>query len=150
MRLQLVGCSHRHAPVAARERLAFDAAQASAALDGLRARFPASEAVLLSTCNRVEVYTAAEQPDQGPTHAQVAEFLAGFHGLKLDEIFDNLFESSGEDAIRHLFMVAASLDSMVLGETQILAQVKQAYDLALARNSTGPLTNQIFQAAIRV
>jgi glutamyl-tRNA reductase len=150
MRLQLVGCSHRHAPVAARERLAFDAAQASAALDGLRARFPASEAVLLSTCNRVEVYTAAEEPDQGPTHAQVAEFLAAFHGLKLDQIFDNLFERSGEDAIRHLFMVAASLDSMVLGETQILAQVKQAYDLALARNTTGPLTNQIFQAAIRV
>jgi len=150
MKLQLVGCSHRYSSVAARERLAFSPAQAEAALEGLRQRFPQSEAVLLSTCNRVEVYTAAEDPERAPTHQDVAEFLAAFHGLDVLDIFDDLFERTGEDAVRHLFTVAASLDSMVVGEPQIVAQVKQAYDLALAHRSTGPMTNQIFQAALRV
>src|SRR5581483_5942859 len=107
-------------------------------------------AVLLSTCNRIEVYTAAEDTDGVPSHQDVAEFLATFHGLSVYEIFDDLFERTGEDAVRHLFTVAASLDSMVVGEPQILAQVKQAYELAQARHSTGPLTHQIFQAALKV
>ncbi|HUY89013.1 MAG TPA: glutamyl-tRNA reductase [Pirellulales bacterium] len=150
MKLQMLGCSHRHASVAIRERLAFSPAQAEAALDDFRTHFPEVEAVLLSTCNRVEVYTAAEDPECGPTHQDLAEFLARFHGLNVYDIFDELFERTGEDAVRHLFMVASSLDSMVLGEPQIVSQVKQAYDLALGRHSTGPLTNQIFQAALRV
>jgi glutamyl-tRNA reductase len=147
MKLQLVGCSHWRSSVATRERLAFSPAQAEAALDGLRARFPRSEAVLLSTCNRVEVYTAAEDAEGAPTQQDVAEFLAGFHGLDVLDIFDDLFERSGEEAVRHLFTVAAGLDSMVVGEAQIAAQVKQAYDLALAHGTTGPYTNQVFQAA---
>lgn len=150
MKLQMVGCSHKHSSVATRERLAFNPSQAAEALLGLRARFPDIEAVLLSTCNRIEVYTAAEDPAQTPSHQQVAEFLADFHGVELYDIFDELFERTGEDAVRHLFMVAASLDSMVVGEPQILAQVKQAYELATARRSTGPLTNQVFQAALKV
>ncbi len=150
MKLQMLGCSHRHSSVAIREMLAFSPAQAQAALDDLRSRFPAAEAVLLSTCNRVEVYTATEDDDRSPTHQELAEFLARFHGLNVYDIFDELFERTGEDAIRHLFTVAASLDSMVLGEPQIVSQVKQAYDLALARQTTGPLTNQIFQTALRV
>ena len=85
-----------------------------------------------------------------PSHQQVAEFLAEFHGLDLPAIFDDLFEQSGEAAVRHLFTVAASLDSLVLGEPQILAQVKQAYQLAQQRNSAGPLTHEMFQAALRV
>ncbi len=150
MKLQMLGCSHRHSSVAVREMLAFSPVQAGAALDDLRARFPGAEAVLLSTCNRVEVYTASEDEQRGPTHQDLAEFLARFHGLNVYDIFDDLFERTGEDAVRHLFTVAASLDSMVLGEPQIVSQVKQAYDLALARQSTGPLTNQIFQTALRV
>lgn len=150
MKLQMVGCSHRHSSVATRERLAFSPQQAAAALDDLRQRFPGTEAVLLSTCNRVEVYTAAEIPEQGPTHQDVAEFLARFHGLHVYDIFDDLLERTGEDAVRHLFTVAASLDSMVVGEPQILKQVKEAYDLAMSHGSTGPLTNQIFQAALYV
>ena len=86
--------------------------------------------MLLSTCNRVEIYTAAEMPVGVPSHQDVAQFLADFHGLRSVEIFDDLFERTGEDAVRHLFHVAASLDSMVLGEPQIVAQVKQAYELA--------------------
>lgn len=150
MKLQVVGCSHRFSSLATRERLAFSPAQASEALDDLHTRFPESEAVLLSTCNRVEVYTAAEDPTRGPTQQQLVEFLAEFHGLHVADVFDDLFERSGEDAVRHLFEVAASLDSMVLGESQIVNQVWQAYTLAQTRQTAGPLTNQIFQAAMRV
>jgi glutamyl-tRNA reductase len=150
MKLQMIGCSHHNSSVEVRGRLAFDSAQVAEALSGLRERFPESEAVLLSTCNRIEVYTAAEDAQHGPTHQDVAEFLAQFHGLNVYDIFDDLFERTGEDAVRHLFTVAASLDSMVVGEPQILSQVKQAYELACNRNSTGPLTNQIFQAALKV
>ncbi len=150
MKLQLVGCSHHNAPIALRERLAFNPDQAAAALDRWHARFPATEAVLLSTCNRVEVYTACDVDEAGPNHHEVAEFLADFHGLELPEIFDDLFEQSGEAAVRHLFTVAASLDSLVLGEPQILAQVKQAYQLAQQRDSAGPLTHEMFQAALHV
>ena len=150
MKFQLVGCSHHTASVEVRERLAFSGDQTQIALANLRQRFPAAESVLVSTCNRVEVYTAAEDPALCPTHHQLVEFLASFHHLDALEIFDVLFERTGEDAVRHLFMVASSLDSMVVGEAQILAQVKQAYDLARTANNAGPLTNAAFQAALRV
>jgi len=150
MKLQLVGCSHHHASLDVRERLAFTPAQAETALDALREQYPESEAVLLSTCNRVELYTAAEDPHSAPTHHQLVEFLAKFHGLDFHEVFDDLFERTGEDAVMHLFTVAAGLDSMVVGEPQILSQVKQAYDLACLRDAAGPLTHAAFQAAMRV
>jgi glutamyl-tRNA reductase len=150
MKVQMIGCSYHNAAVETRERIAFSSDQATLALDRLKRRFPHSEAVLISTCNRVEIYTAAEDPDETPSHEDVAQFVADFHQLPIDEIFDDLFERTGEDAVRHLFTVAASLDSMVVGEPQILSQVKQAYELAQQCNSTGPLTHSIFQAALRV
>ena len=150
MKLQMVGCSHHSASLAMRERLAFSPIQAGEALDRWRLRYPAAEAVLLSTCNRVEIYTAWDTGTNGPDHQQVAEFLAEYHGIDLGAIFDDLFEQSGEAAVRHLFTVAASLDSMVLGEPQILAQVKEAYQLAQQHESVGPLTHEMFQAALRV
>jgi len=150
VKLQVIGCSHHNSSVEMRERLAFSPAQLRDALVRLRQQFPDSEAVLLSTCNRVEFYFAARQACQCPTHHQVVEFLADFHGLEPASFFDDLFERTGEDAVRHLFTVAASLDSMVVGEGQILPQVKSAYDQATAGDSTGPLTHTAFQAAIRV
>ena len=150
MKYQICGCSHHTAPVEVRGRLAFNSDQARTALGSLRERFPAVEAVVLSTCNRVEIYTAGDTPEGVPSHQEVAEFLADFHGLSLTDIFDDLFERTGEDVVRHLFHVAASLDSMVVGEPHIVAQIKQAYELACERQSNGPLTNQIFQAALRV
>lgn len=150
MKIQMVGCSHHNASVERRERLAFNPAQAREALGRFRRFYPTTEAVLLSTCNRVEVYTASENTGGTATHEQIAEFLAGFHGVPLHEVFDDLFERTGDDAVRHLFTVAASLDSMVVGEPQILAQVKQAYQLAMEQESAGPLTHAIFQAALRV
>ena len=150
MKIQMIGCSHHHSSVAVRERLAFSPGQVGQALDGLRARFPHIEAVLLSTCNRVEIYTAAEDAEFGPSHEEVAQFMADFHQLPMYEIFNDLFERTGEDAVRHLFTVAASLDSMVVGEPQILSQVKAAYELAKDRQSVGPLTHAVFQTAARV
>lgn len=150
MKLQMVGCSHHSSGVAIREKLAFSKEQAREALAKLRERYPESEAVLLSTCNRVELYLASLQPDHCPTHHDLVQFLADFHGVDAEGVFNELFEHTGEDFVRHLFTVAASLDSMVIGEAQILVQVKQAYELATTAESTGPLTNAAFQAALRV
>lgn len=150
MTLRLVGCTHHQSSVAVRERLAFNPGQAEQALQQWNQQFPDTEAVLLSTCNRMELYTASTRAPEEPTHRGVARFLADFHKLPADEVFAVLFEESGEDAVRHLFQVAASLDSMVLGESQILGQVRQAYLLANETGSTGPVTHQAFQAAMRV
>lgn len=150
MKLQIVGCSHHNASDEARGRIAFNPTQAAEALNQFRSRWPGAEAVLLSTCNRIELYTASEDDQANPSHQDVAAFFAEFHHVPVSDVFGELFERSGEDAVRHLFTVAASLDSMVLGEAQILGQVKQAYELASQQQSTGPLTNQAFQAALKV
>ena len=149
MKLQVVGCSHHTASVELRERLAFSSAQTTDALNRLRTRYPETETVVLSTCNRVELYFAAEQPGRVPSHQEVVEFLADFHGIDAGEVFAEMFERTGRDAVQHLFTVAASLDSMVVGEGQILPQVKQAYEQATHGDATGPLTHLAFQAAIR-
>ena len=150
MKLQMIGCSHHTSPLQVRERLAFAPEQMELALNQLRQQFPDSESVLISTCNRVEVYTASDIDTGCPSHHELVTFLAGFHGLNPMDVCESLFERTGEDAVRHLFMVASSLDSMVVGEAQILAQVKQAYELARSADTAGPLTNSVFQAAIHV
>jgi len=150
MKLRVTGCSHHNSGVATRERIAFSPDQTRDALARFRAQFPRSEAVLLSTCNRVEFYTAAEDAKGCPSHQEMVEFIAAYHGVPSIEVFDDLFERSGEDAVRHLFTVAASLDSMVVGEAQILSQVKTAYDTATQDEFAGPLTHAVFQKALRV
>jgi glutamyl-tRNA reductase len=149
MNVQVVGCNHRSASVAVRERLAFGNNQAGDALRRWHATFPDVEAVLLSTCNRVELYAASETAPV-PDRRGVADFLAAFHQLEVGEILPHLYHSAGEEALRHLFTVAASLDSMVLGESQILAQVKQAYQEAIQQETAGPLLHGAFQAATHV
>ena len=148
MRLQVVGVSHHDAPLSVRERLAFSNGQVHAALSQWRERYSSSEIVLLSTCNRTELYAATET-DPEPNANEIGEFLAGFHGLRTEDVAEYLFAHDGADAVRHLFTVASSLDSMVLGEAQILSQVKQAYQLATDEQVTGPLTHAAFQAAIK-
>lgn len=150
MNLQVIGCSHRDSSLEVRERIAFSKRQTVAALSEFRRRFPATEAVLISTCNRTELFTAAAELEQVPSHHDIAEFLADFHGLDGQELFEDLFRCSGTEAIRHLFMVAASLDSMVVGEAQILSQVKEAYQLATENESVGQWTHAAFQEALRV
>ena len=149
MKLQLVGCSHQTTPVEIRQQLAFAAKDLPEAIEGLQDRFPNTETVVLSTCNRVEVYTAAENHNEVPSHEEVAQFLADFHHINPEKIMGELFLQSGEEAVRHLFYVAASLDSMVVGESQILGQVKKAYEDATRLGSTGPLTHGVFQSALK-
>lgn len=150
MNLQIVGCSHHHSNLAVREKLAFAPDQVKPFLDLFYQRFPDSEAVLLSTCNRTEFYVASEVADRLPTSDVMISMLAEQRGLPTADVVGNLFSHRDRAAIRHLFAVAASLDSMVIGETQILAQVKQAYQVAVDTNSAIPLTHRIFQSAIRV
>jgi glutamyl-tRNA reductase len=149
MLVQVVGCSHHGTSITLRERLAFTAEQTREALDHWRRVFPGVEAVLLSTCNRVEIYAATDRQSE-PSLDQIANFLARFHGLDPAEVGTQLYQHSDEAAVRHLFTVASSLNSMVLGEPQILAQVKAAYQAATAQDNTGPLMHATFQAAVRV
>lgn len=150
MNLQVVYCNHQTTDLALREKLAFSPQQLPEAYAALRAAFPKSEWVVLSTCNRVEVYRAQVDPEPCPSHQDVARFFADFHRVPLTEFFDDLLERTGPDVVRHLFQVASSLDSMVLGEPQIMAQVKDAYSQAQAHAASGPLTNELFQRAFNV
>ena len=149
MLARVVGCSHHGTSIALRERLAFSREQLREALDHWRRVFPGVEAVLLSTCNRVEIYAATERETE-PGLDQIAGFLARFHGLDPAEVVKHLYQYSDDAAVQHLFTVASSLDSMVLGETQILAQVKEAYQTATEQDNAGPLLHATFQAALRV
>ena len=156
MNVQVVYCSHQTTPLAVRERLAFASSeQLTCAYQSLRTNFPQSEHVVLSTCNRVEIYTAHDDADvdaagDPPTEEQVAEFLSQFHGVPRDDFYGTLLAQRGPEAVRHLFEVSCSLDSMVLGEPQIVNQVKEAYRIAQENDACGPLTNALFQGALRV
>jgi glutamyl-tRNA reductase len=148
MKLQMIGCSHHDAAVEFRERVAFSGEALAEALHRFRQRFPTCELVLLSTCNRVELYTTANDEEQ-LNRQDVVKFLADERQLAMETVFDQMIYRSDEAAVEHLFTVAASLDSMVVGEAQILSQVKQAYDFACSQGSAGPLTHSVFQAANR-
>ncbi|HAB14130.1 MAG TPA: glutamyl-tRNA reductase [Planctomycetaceae bacterium] len=151
MNLQVIYCNHQTASLDIRERLAFTGEEQLAdAYTQLRNRFPKSEAVVLSTCNRVELYTAQDNDAAAPTHDELAGFLSNFHGVPVEEFLGDLLQHSGSEAVGHLFRVCSSIDSMVLGEPQIVSQVKEAYRQAEANEACGPLTNALFQCAIRV
>jgi glutamyl-tRNA reductase len=146
----MVGCDHRHSSLAVRERLAFTPDQAADALAAWRVKHPENEAVLLSTCNRVELYAATDELSVPLNAAVLTRYLASFHNVPVEELGGQLVSLDAEAAVRHLFCVASSLDSMVLGEAQILSQVKQAYEIAKDIGSTGPMMHALFQAALRV
>jgi glutamyl-tRNA reductase len=148
-RLLLVGLNHVTAPLAVREQVAFDASQQRAALEKFKLRFAGSEAVLLSTCNRVELYVAAnEQPAPGAD--ALVHFIAELRDVPAAHFRGHVYEKSERGAVEHLFNVASSLDSMVLGESQILGQVRQAYELARQAGAVGAALNPLFQRAIAV
>ena len=147
---RMVGCSHHRTPIEIREKLAFSPEQVRQALDVFASRFPESESVLLSTCNRVELYTATQTLARLPSTTDLGNFLADFHHLRLEDFQEQLAAAEDEHAIKHLFMVAASLDSMIVGEAQILSQVKTAYELACEEESAGGLMHSAFQRATAV
>lgn len=151
MNVRVVYCNHHTAGLEVRERLAFSSPESlRRAYDELRHRFPRSEHVVLSTCNRIEVYTAQEDPRDAPTQIQLAEFFSDFHHVPVAEFLDDLLEQQGPEAVRHLFEVASSVDSMVLGESQIVNQIKSAYELSMQTEANGPLINALFQRALTV
>jgi glutamyl-tRNA reductase len=148
MPIVVIGLSHHSSPVTVRERFAFAEATIPAALQKLRDSGAATEAVILSTCNRVEIYAATELPgrEAGPA---LRKFLIDHHAYT-DPLADEIYFHSETTSVEHLFKVACGLDSMVLGETEILGQLKQAYDLALQNRQTGKHLNKAFQKAFNV
>jgi glutamyl-tRNA reductase len=148
-RLVLVGLNHTTAPLAVREKLVFTGPQRQAALREFRARYPEAEAVLVSTCNRVELYVGRTIHGH-PRADEMIEFLASSHGLPGKNLEQHFYHRADRDGVMHLFSVASSLDSMVLGETQILGQVRAAYDAGCATGTVGALLNPLFQRAIAV
>ena len=138
----LLGASHHTAPLAVREKLALDDARAAALAARLQATPGVREFALLNTCNRVEVYGVARDPE-ALTALRAA--LCETTGCTPAEFETHGFARHNHDAVAHLFAVAAGIDSQMLGETEILGQVKAAYDDALARAWTGPVLNRVFQ-----
>jgi glutamyl-tRNA reductase len=141
-----LGINHKTAPVALREKLAFAPEQVPDALHQLATQLEIDDAVILSTCNRTELYFsgAAEQAEQ------VLHWLAGFHQLKLQELQQHLYLYQEQEAVKHLMRVAAGLDSLVLGEPQILGQVKQAYNQSRQAGTINPQFERLFQKTFAV
>ena len=146
-RIALCGLSYRTAPVPVRELLAFSREALGQGLEGLQRLDGVAETVILSTCNRVEVYAVMEE---ALAAEELGRFLARFHHRPEEEVLGHAYHREGNDAIRHLFRVSAGLDSQVVGESQVLGQVKEAYQQAKARECTGRMLNLLFQKALKV
>jgi len=146
MHIAVVGLSHRTAPVEIRERLSIAEQTMEDSLQKLRADEQVLEASILSTCNRLEIYTLLRHPEQGVS--AVGSFLSDHSGLDLGELTPHLFTYHHEEAVGHLMRVAAGLDSLVLGEGQILSQVKKMYRLGQEHRSIGPILNRLLNQAV--
>jgi len=148
MPILVIGLSHHSSPVALRERFAFSEARVPATLQLLRQSGIAEEAVILSTCNRVEIY-AHTALDAREAFAGMRQFLLDCHEYR-DPLTDEIYHLSEPQSVHHLFKVACGLDSMVLGETEILGQLKKAYEVALQHGHTAGRLNKVFQRAFNV
>ena len=149
MRILCVGVNHKTAPVSLRERLVFSPAAAAAAMQTLRDRYGDAQFVIVSTCNRSEVYVA--RPVHGhPRAEQVRAAFGEFQSLPPEQYDGALYVRTDADAVEHLFNVAAGLDSLVPGEEQIASQLKKAYRLAADVGATGSGLNELFQLAFNV
>ncbi|MGI6401467.1 MAG: glutamyl-tRNA reductase [Thermoguttaceae bacterium] len=154
MPIRVIGLNSRSAPIDVREMFSFDITGAGEMLRRWRERFPNVEAALLSTCNRTELYFASDHSVL-PDYAKVFPFLVpprrydDSDAISYERFRDNFQSFEERAAVKRLFSVASSLDSMVLGEPQILSQVKRAYQLATSMNSTGPILNEAFQTAFK-
>jgi glutamyl-tRNA reductase len=147
LHIVVVGVNHKTAPVELRERLAVDSTQVQGALTALRWSPHVREICIVSTCNRTELYAVTNSRTED---AVLIKFLAGLGGLAADEIDDSVYCWAGHHAAKHLFEVACGLDSLALGETQILGQIRNAYCIADECKFTGGILNTLFQQAISV
>ena len=144
--LLAIGASHKTAPLALRERLALPEGRAVHVLSEIVAHPQIREAVALSTCNRTELYMVVGDPVEAESAALGC--VSRQVGVRPTELVSNLYSLRDDDAVRHLFEVAAGLDSMIVGEAEVLGQVKRAYELALVEGATGPIANRLFRDAI--
>ncbi len=144
--LLALGVSHKTAPVALRERLSLPEGRAARILGDLTSRPEIHEAVAISTCNRTELYLVAADPVEAE-NLVLAE-LSRQAGIRPTELLGRLYSLRGADTVRHLFSVAAGLDSMIVGEAEVQGQVKRAYELALVEGATGPISNRLFRDAL--
>lgn len=144
MQLFTLGLNHQTAPLAIRERVAFHAERLQSALSELMRREPVQEAAILSTCNRTELYCASAEPQAA------LEWLAGYHRVQPQELKPYVYTLPQADAVRHAFRVASGLDSMVVGEPQILGQMKEAMRTAEAAGALGTLLSKLFQRSFAV
>jgi len=149
MSVVVIGLSHRSAPVELRERFAFVESRIPEALQQLRETGLITEGVVLSTCNRVEIYAATALAPDAAFFARVKQFFMAHHAYD-GELGDELYTYAEPHSLQHLFQVAAGLDSMVIGETEIFGQLKKAYDLAFSHKHTGARLNKAFQRAFNV
>lgn len=143
----VVGLSHKTAPIEIREKVAFPIKEQPAALAKLLSDDHIAEAVILSTCNRTEIYAVANNPEKGKK--SLVRFLCDHHSIPERKLSKHLYFYDLEKAIHHLFRVASSLDSMIVGEAQILGQVKEAYTCAFEAEATSIIFNKLFTAALR-
>jgi glutamyl-tRNA reductase len=148
MHLVLVGISHRTAPVELRERIDFQARGLEVSLRALAQRAAVREAVVLSTCNRAELYGVSDDVTQGGS--AFVEFITDFHNVDRQSLQPHVYQVADLDVARHLFRVAAGLDSLVVGEPQILGQVKEAHSVAGANHVVGPFLNRLFHSSFAV
>jgi glutamyl-tRNA reductase len=146
MHIAVVGLSHRTAPVEVREKLSIPEQTMESSLQTLRDHEQVLEASILSTCNRLEIYTLVQHPELGMS--AVREFLSGHSGLPTDDLTPHLFTYHHQDAVAHLLRVSAGLDSLVLGEGQILSQVKKMMRLGQEHKSIGPILNRLLTQAV--
>jgi len=149
MNLLVVGASFKTAPIDVRERLGFAGPKLASALQELNSRFDC-EAVILSTCNRVELYLARDGAPNAPDVELIGEFLAQEHQLPVEKVRPHLYHEGHAEAVKHLFRVASSLDSMIVGEGQIAGQVKRAYEFAQEQGTVGAVLHVLFQQAFAV
>src|ERR1700686_2211620 len=149
MEIVLVGLNHRSAPVEVREKVSFTSDQARQAAEELRARGILSETLVLSTCNRSEVYGVPPESSR-ESAAALSNYLSSFHSVQLELLSPSLYHHYDRHAVRHLFRVASGLDSMLLGKAEILGQVREAYRIAYEHGATGPVLNRLFQGALEV
>ncbi|HEY6084443.1 MAG TPA: glutamyl-tRNA reductase [Nitrospira sp.] len=149
MHVVVVGLSHKTAPVEIREKLAISESRLGEALARLCSYSGVREGMLLSTCNRVEVYAVVDELEPG--YGRIQEFLADAHmSLSSEQLTPHLYWQTGDRAISHLFRVASSLDSMIVGESQILGQIKDAFEAALSHKATGLILNKVVKKAISI
>ena len=148
MELNVLGINHKTAPIEIRECLAFKSEDLDKALAGAQALPSVKENMILSTCNRVEIYSVSREEAVGV--CELKDFLSRFHHLPLEKFGECIYLLKGNEAVRHIFRVASSLDSLVVGEPQILGQIKSAYEAAVRCQTSGVILHRLLHGAFHV